>query len=136
MSHYETLFNNYVDKVRGRRGSKNLCLFFKIGNILSMKFLNAPFCSKTVWCANTAHNEQSHKTPFVFIKGCFAGGIYLALWFTILQQPDKTKPEDQVLAVLAVFPIVSRLTSVTQKIVPSALVIYYCAWYVFLHNRR
>ena len=57
-----------------------------------------------------AHNEQSHKTPFVFIKGCFAGGIYLALWFTILQQPDKTKPEDQVLAVLAVFPIVSRLT--------------------------
>ena len=68
------------------------------------------FCSITVWCANPAHNEQSHKTPFVFIKGCFAGGIYLALWFTILQQPDKTKPEDQVLAVLAVFPIVSRLT--------------------------
>ena len=46
---------------------------------------------------------------FVFIKGCFAGGIYLALWFTILKQPDKTKPE-RWLAVLAVFPIVSRLT--------------------------
>ena len=28
------------------------------------------------------------------------------------------------------------LTSVTQKNVPSALVIYYCAWYVFLRDRR
>lgn len=50
---------------------------------------------------------------FVFhlitVMGCFAGGIYLALWFTILQQPDKTKPEDQVLAVLAVFPIVGGI---------------------------
>ena len=30
----------------------------------------------------------------------------------------------------------SRLTSVTQKNVPSAIVIYYCAWYVFLRDRR
>ena len=28
------------------------------------------------------------------------------------------------------------LTSVTQKNVPSAVVIQYCAWYVFLRNRR
>ena len=82
----------------------------RLDKYLGRPHYETPFCSKTVLCANAAHNEQSHKTPFVFIKGCFAGGIYLALWFTILQQPDKTKPEDQVLAVLAVFPIVSRLT--------------------------
>ena len=28
------------------------------------------------------------------------------------------------------------LTSVMQKNVPSAVVIYYCAWYVFLHDGR
>ena len=28
------------------------------------------------------------------------------------------------------------ITSVTQKNVPSALLYYYCAWYVFLRNRR
>ena len=89
--------------------SSNLVLDLKMWEKLESN-LPVCFCSKTVLCANAAHNEQSHKTPFVFIKGCFAGGIYLALWFTILQQPDKTKPEDQVLAVLAVFPIVSRLT--------------------------
>ena len=30
----------------------------------------------------------------------------------------------------------SNVTSVTQKNVPSTVVIYYCAWYVFLRNRR
>ena len=28
------------------------------------------------------------------------------------------------------------VTSVPQKNVPSAVVIYYCAWYVFLRDRR
>jgi hypothetical protein len=30
----------------------------------------------------------------------------------------------------------SLVTSVTQKTVPSAVVYYYCAWYVFLCNRN
>ena len=30
----------------------------------------------------------------------------------------------------------SFITSVTQKNVPSAVVYYYCAWYVFLRDRR
>ena len=29
-----------------------------------------------------------------------------------------------------------NLTSVTQKNVPSAIVTYYCVWYVFLRDRR
>ena len=29
-----------------------------------------------------------------------------------------------------------KVTSVTQKNVPGAVVIYYCAWYVFLRDRR
>ena len=29
-----------------------------------------------------------------------------------------------------------ELTSVPQKNVPSAVIIYYCAWYVFLRDRR
>lgn len=41
-----------------------------------------------------------------FAKGCFAGGIYLALWFTVLQT-SKTSEEEKVLSVLALFPIVS-----------------------------
>ena len=34
------------------------------------------------------------------------------------------------------FPWNSSLTSVTQKNIPSSVVIYYYAWYVFLYNRR
>jgi len=41
-----------------------------------------------------------------FALGCFAGGIYLALHYTLLQ-PGETKLEDQALAIVSLFPIVS-----------------------------
>ena len=44
----------------------------------------------------------------------------MALWFTILQEPDKIQPEEKVLAVLAVFPIVSRLTDRRRYIINGA----------------
>ena len=40
------------------------------------------------------------------ISGCFAGGIYLALHYTLLQ-PGQTELKDQAMAILSLFPIVS-----------------------------
>jgi hypothetical protein len=53
--------------------------------------------------------------------GCFAGGIYLALHYTLLQNGE-AKLEDQALAILALFPIVSQQKIWTRKNAEMALI--------------
>ena len=50
-------------------------------------------------------NPFSTTILFFIISGCFAGGVYLALWFTVLQPQLET--QEKILSVFALFPIVS-----------------------------
>ena len=53
-------------------------------------------------------DQKEWDQTFSSISGCFAGGIYLALHYTLLQ-PGQTELKDQAMAILSLFPIVSSL---------------------------
>lgn len=56
-------------------------------------------------CENCTNYVSSNLALFL---GCFAGGIYVALYFTVLQS-DEVQAEEKILAILAIFPIVGGI---------------------------
>ena len=82
---------------------QNKCKFFWLPN--KMWAFRGLFISKSNFSKKAFQNEVI--ILFKFFKGCFAGGVYLALWFTVLQPELET--QEKVLSVLALFPIVSIL---------------------------
>ena len=75
-------------------------------HILTLWKFSCSVGSMTKFTYKFEKKNPSHNHFFSFsFAGCFAGGVYLALWFTILQPNLET--EEKYLSVLALFPIVS-----------------------------